>query len=187
MMGLTHDLGKLLLLSHFPEEMEHILWVDEEGRSDREIAAFGMDHAGVGSGFAGCLVPRALAVAVQTHHAVMLTNAPARCSTPGRRHCTCRSPAHARGPRCAWHRSTRNAQAHPRRSAAIHTRTEQLWSVSSSHINGAAARPGEPLRGPPPSGTNPRPSGVKLRQYGGVWIPAGRPFCSREFSASGLD
>jgi HD-like signal output (HDOD) protein len=77
MMGLTHDLGKLLLLAHFPEEMEHILWVDEEGQSDREIAAFGMDHAGVGQWILqACLVPRALAVAVQTHHAVMLTNTP---------------------------------------------------------------------------------------------------------------
>jgi response regulator RpfG family c-di-GMP phosphodiesterase/HD-like signal output (HDOD) protein len=77
MLGLTHDLGKLLLLAHFPEEMEHILWVDEEGRSDREIAAFGMDHAGVGQWILqACHVPRALTDAVQAHHAVMRTNAP---------------------------------------------------------------------------------------------------------------
>jgi putative nucleotidyltransferase with HDIG domain len=77
MLGLTHDIGKLLLLAHFPEEMENLLWLEEEMHSDREVAAFGVDHAEVGHWILqACRVPRALTAAVQTHHAVMQTNAP---------------------------------------------------------------------------------------------------------------
>lgn len=77
MLGLTHDLGKLLLLDHFPNEMEKILWLEEEVHRDREVAAFGVDHAEVGRWILqACRVPRTLIAAVQTHHAVLRTNAP---------------------------------------------------------------------------------------------------------------
>lgn len=77
MLGLTHDIGKLLLLSLFPVEMENLLWLEEETHNDREVAAFGVDHAEVGHWILqACRVPRSLTAAVQTHHAVMQTNAP---------------------------------------------------------------------------------------------------------------
>ena len=78
MLGLTHDIGKLLLLAQFPDEMESILWLEEEIHSDREVIAFGVDHAEVGHWILqACRVPRTLTAAVQTPHAVMWTNAPA--------------------------------------------------------------------------------------------------------------
>lgn len=77
MLGLTHDIGKLLMLGLCPEEMENILWLEEEVRSDREIAAFGVDHAEVSHWILqACRVPRSLTTAVQTHHDAMRTNAP---------------------------------------------------------------------------------------------------------------
>jgi putative two-component system response regulator len=77
MLGLTHDMGKLLLLAHFPEEMENILRLGEETHSDREGAAFGVDHAEVGHWILqACRVPRHLTGAVQTHNAVTRTNSP---------------------------------------------------------------------------------------------------------------
>lgn len=78
MLGLTHDMGKLLLLALFPGEMENILWLDGEAHSDREVTAFGVDHAEVGHWILqACRVPRSLTATVQTHHAVLRTNAPA--------------------------------------------------------------------------------------------------------------
>jgi HD-like signal output (HDOD) protein len=78
MLGLTHDIGKLLLLSHFPREVENIVGLEEEEiYSNREVAAFGVDHAEVGHWvLQACRVPRGLSSAVQTHHAMMRTNAP---------------------------------------------------------------------------------------------------------------
>jgi HD-like signal output (HDOD) protein len=77
MLGLTHNIGKLLLLSDFPGEMENILRLEEEIHSDHEIAAFGVDHAGVGHWILqACRIPRTLTAALQTHHAVLRTNAP---------------------------------------------------------------------------------------------------------------
>jgi putative two-component system response regulator len=76
MLGLTHDIGRLLLLALFPDEMENILWQEAEVHSDREVAAFGVDHADVGHWILqACRVPRTLTGAVQTHHAVLRTNA----------------------------------------------------------------------------------------------------------------
>jgi putative two-component system response regulator len=76
-LGLLHDIGKILLLGLFPAEMENILWLNEETSSDREVAAFGVDHAQVGQWvLESCGVPRALTAAVQTHHDGMRINSP---------------------------------------------------------------------------------------------------------------
>ena len=76
-LGLTHDLGKLLLLAHYPDEMENILWLEDETDRGREVAAFGVDHAEVAQWILqACRVPGNLTSAVQTHHAVMRTNSP---------------------------------------------------------------------------------------------------------------
>lgn len=76
-LGLVHDVGELLLLTLFPEEMENILWLGGEARSDREVAAFGVDHAQIGQWvLEACGIPRVLTTAVQTHHDGMRTNSP---------------------------------------------------------------------------------------------------------------
>jgi putative two-component system response regulator len=76
-LGLTYDLGKLLLLAHYPGEMENILWLEDETDGGREVAAFGIDSAEVGRWILQtCRVPGNLTSAVQTHHAVMRTNSP---------------------------------------------------------------------------------------------------------------
>jgi response regulator RpfG family c-di-GMP phosphodiesterase/HD-like signal output (HDOD) protein len=77
--GLTHDLGEALLHTLFPEEMETIVWLGSAGaRSEREVAAFGVDHAQVGQWILeGCGLPPELAFAVQTHHDIIRSNAPA--------------------------------------------------------------------------------------------------------------
>ena len=50
----------------------------DDERIEREIAAFGVDHAQVGQWvMESCGVPRALTSIVQTHHDVMRTNTPA--------------------------------------------------------------------------------------------------------------
>ena len=78
-LGLLHDIGEVLLRSLFPEEMEKILWLtDDEARLDREVAAFGVDHAQVGHWtLEACGLPRTLLVAVQAHHDAMRSNSPA--------------------------------------------------------------------------------------------------------------
>jgi response regulator RpfG family c-di-GMP phosphodiesterase/HD-like signal output (HDOD) protein len=77
-LGLLHDVGELLLCSLFPEEMENILWLGEEARLEREVAAFGVDHAQVGQWALESLgLPRSLGALVQMHHDAMRVNAPA--------------------------------------------------------------------------------------------------------------
>ena len=76
-LGLLHDVGEVLLRSLFPEEMENILWLADYARIDREVAAFGVDHAQVGQWILeSCGIPRQLTAAVQTHHDAMRINAP---------------------------------------------------------------------------------------------------------------
>jgi putative nucleotidyltransferase with HDIG domain len=76
-LSLLHDIGEGLLCAVFPEEMENILWLSDESRLDREVIAFGVDHAQVGQWILElCGLPRQLTSAVQTHHDVMRINAP---------------------------------------------------------------------------------------------------------------
>jgi putative nucleotidyltransferase with HDIG domain len=77
-LGLLHDIGELLLCSLFPEEMENFIWLGEDARLEREVAAFGVDHAQIGQwALEAAGLPRALGAAVQTHHDAMRINAPA--------------------------------------------------------------------------------------------------------------
>ena len=77
-LGLLHDIGEILLCSLFPEEMENIIWLGEDARLEREVAAFGVDHAQIGQWVLEAFrIPRALGAAVQTHHDAMRINAPA--------------------------------------------------------------------------------------------------------------
>jgi putative two-component system response regulator len=77
-LGLMHDIGELLLCSLFPEEMENLIWLGEETRLEREVAAFGVDHAQIGQWVLEAVgLPRTLGAAVQTHHDAMRINAPA--------------------------------------------------------------------------------------------------------------
>jgi HD-like signal output (HDOD) protein len=76
-LGLLHDVGEALLYTLFPREMENILWLSDEARINREVAAFGVDHAQVGQWmFESCGIPRQLTAAVQTHHDALRINAP---------------------------------------------------------------------------------------------------------------
>jgi putative nucleotidyltransferase with HDIG domain len=77
--GLTHDLGEALLQSLFPEEMERIVWLGDAGvRAEQELAAFGVDHAQVGQWILeACGLAPELSFAVQTHHDLIRSNAPA--------------------------------------------------------------------------------------------------------------
>jgi putative nucleotidyltransferase with HDIG domain len=75
--GLLHDLGEALLRSLFPEEAEKIFWLGHPFRLEREVAAFGVDHAQVGQWIMdACHVP-ASACSVQTHHDARFVNDPA--------------------------------------------------------------------------------------------------------------
>jgi putative nucleotidyltransferase with HDIG domain len=77
-LGLLHDVGEILLRSLFPGETKDMEDLEENERIEREIAAFGVDHAQVGQWVLdACGVPRALTSAVQTHHDVTRINAPA--------------------------------------------------------------------------------------------------------------
>ena len=77
-LGLLHDIGRVLLRSLFPEEMKDMGGFADDERIEREVAAFGVDHAQVGQWvLESCGVPRALTSFVQTHHDVMRTNTPA--------------------------------------------------------------------------------------------------------------
>ena len=77
-LGLLHDIGELLLCSLFPEEMENLIWLDEDARLEREIATFGVDHAQIGQwNLEAFGLPRSLGAIVQTHHDAMRINAPA--------------------------------------------------------------------------------------------------------------
>ncbi|HEX8747120.1 MAG TPA: HD domain-containing phosphohydrolase [Pyrinomonadaceae bacterium] len=77
-LGLLHDIGEALLCALFPEEMEKILWLGEtDTRTEREVIAFGVDHAQVGQWILeGCGISRELVLTVQTHHDAMRINEP---------------------------------------------------------------------------------------------------------------
>lgn len=67
--GLLHDLGEALLRSLFPEEAESITWLGHPFAAEKEVAAFGVDHAQVGQWVLdACHVPATLSFAVQAHH-----------------------------------------------------------------------------------------------------------------------
>jgi HD-like signal output (HDOD) protein len=77
-LGLLHDIGRVLLRSLFPEEMKMMEGYEDDELIEREVAAFGVDHAQVGQWvLESCGVPRTLTSFVQTHHDVMRTNTPA--------------------------------------------------------------------------------------------------------------
>jgi putative two-component system response regulator len=77
-LGLLHDIGRVLLRSLFPEEMKQMEGFEDDERIEREVAAFGVDHAQVGQWvLESCGVPRTLTSFVQIHHDVMRTNTPA--------------------------------------------------------------------------------------------------------------
>jgi HD-like signal output (HDOD) protein len=76
--GLLHDLGEALLRSLFPEEAEKIIWLGHSFRADREVTAFGVDHAQIGQWILdACNVPHALSYTIQTHHDINLVSDPA--------------------------------------------------------------------------------------------------------------
>lgn len=76
--GLLHDLGEALLRSLFPEEAEKIIWLGHSFRADREVTAFGVDHAQIGQWILdACNVPHALSNTIQTHHDINLVSDPA--------------------------------------------------------------------------------------------------------------
>ena len=76
-LGLLHDIGEFLLRALFPEEMENILWLNDAQHTDREVAAFGVDHGQVGQWiFESCGLPGHLATAVRGHHDAARINDP---------------------------------------------------------------------------------------------------------------
>jgi HD-like signal output (HDOD) protein len=76
--GLLHDLGGALLRSLFPEEAENITWLGHPFAAEKEVAAFGVDHAQIGQWILdACNVPAAFSFAVQAHHDIDHVNDPA--------------------------------------------------------------------------------------------------------------
>ncbi|MDT7806797.1 MAG: hypothetical protein QOJ70_610 [Acidobacteriota bacterium] len=76
--GLLHDLGEALLRSLFPEEAENITWLGHPFAVEREVAAFGVDHAQVGQWILdACNVPATLSFAIHAHHDIDHVNDPA--------------------------------------------------------------------------------------------------------------
>ncbi|HEY0170162.1 MAG TPA: HD domain-containing phosphohydrolase, partial [Pyrinomonadaceae bacterium] len=76
--GLLHDLGEALLRSLFPEEAENITWLGHPFTAEKEVAAFGVDHAQVGQWILdACNVPATLSFAIQAHHDIDHVNDPA--------------------------------------------------------------------------------------------------------------
>ncbi|HEX8355683.1 MAG TPA: HD domain-containing phosphohydrolase, partial [Pyrinomonadaceae bacterium] len=76
--GLLHDLGESLLRSLFPEEAESISWLGHPFTVEKEVAAFGVDHAQVGQWILdACNVPATLSFAIQAHHDIDHVNDPA--------------------------------------------------------------------------------------------------------------
>jgi putative nucleotidyltransferase with HDIG domain len=76
--GLMHDLGEALLRSLFPEEAENITWLGHPFSAEKEVAAFGVDHAQIGQWILdACGVPATLSFAVQAHHDADHVNDPA--------------------------------------------------------------------------------------------------------------
>ena len=76
--GLLHDLGEALLRSLFPEEAENITWLGHAFAAEKEVAAFGVDHAQVGQWILdACGVPATRSFAIQAHHDLDHVNDPA--------------------------------------------------------------------------------------------------------------
>jgi putative two-component system response regulator len=76
--GLLHDLGEALLRSLFPEEAESITWLGHPFAVEKEVAAFGVDHAQVGQWILdACGVPATRSFAIQAHHDLDHVNDPA--------------------------------------------------------------------------------------------------------------
>jgi putative nucleotidyltransferase with HDIG domain len=76
--GLLHDIGEALLRSLFPEEAESISWLGHPFTVEKEVGAFGVDHAQVGQWILdACGVPATLSFAVQAHHDIDHVNDPA--------------------------------------------------------------------------------------------------------------
>lgn len=76
--GLVHDLGEALLRSLFPEEAESISWLGHPYAVEKEVAAFGVDHAQIGQWILdACNVPAAHTFAIQAHHDIDHVNDPA--------------------------------------------------------------------------------------------------------------
>ena len=76
--GLLHDLGEALLRSLFPEEAESISWLGHPFTVEREVAAFGVDHAQIGQWILdACNVPASRSFAIQAHHDIDHVNDPA--------------------------------------------------------------------------------------------------------------
>ncbi|MET0626058.1 MAG: HD domain-containing phosphohydrolase [Pyrinomonadaceae bacterium] len=76
--GLLHDLGEALLRSLFPEEAGNITWLGHPFTAEKEVAAFGVDHAQVGQWILdACGVPATLSFAIQAHHDIDHVNDPA--------------------------------------------------------------------------------------------------------------
>ncbi|MET0648670.1 MAG: HD domain-containing phosphohydrolase [Pyrinomonadaceae bacterium] len=76
--GLLHDLGEALLRSLFPEEAESITWLGHPFAVEKEVAAFGVDHAQVGQWILdACRLPATRSFAIQAHHDLDHVNDPA--------------------------------------------------------------------------------------------------------------
>lgn len=76
--GLLHDLGEALLRSLFPEEAENITWLGHPFAAEKEVAAFGVDHAQVGQWILdACNIPATCSFAIQAHHDLDHVNDPA--------------------------------------------------------------------------------------------------------------
>jgi putative nucleotidyltransferase with HDIG domain len=76
--GLLHDLGEALLRSLFPDEAENITWLGHPFTAEKEVNAFGVDHAQVGQWILdACGVPVTLSFTVQAHHDIDHVNDPA--------------------------------------------------------------------------------------------------------------
>jgi cyclic di-GMP phosphodiesterase len=76
--GLLHDLGEALLRSLFPAEAENITWLGHPFTVEKEVAAFGVDHAQVGQWILdACNIPATRSFAIQAHHDIDHVNDPA--------------------------------------------------------------------------------------------------------------
>ena len=71
-LGLLHDLGKLVVLSKFPDEVARLRAAPplaNEGQMDREARVLGVDHAALGANLAGRWgLPGDLVRAIRWHH-----------------------------------------------------------------------------------------------------------------------